>query len=568
MQHQEKINILQSQANKINATIKDLDNKIKDVTEEVNKLKKKKYDFQQANKHMDWQKRVVGKLEIAMPNAKKEELLKVLNKRLSKLNNQKTEWKKAVKSMQRAINDLKNQNVQEIRKLSSLLKEEQTYVKKLDSYKKIQKKNFRITGAGHLAFSGIGAILENESLVQDAKELQSIYPELDLSISSKEYWSKVVVDTGIDSAVSLGWFVSEVGIGRAISVQLGKFIGRIGGVVTLFFTDVPTGSFEVHDRMPNPKNKESFLSWLKVVGEKQEFYLNSVTDEDRTGERLTIPRGVVQLWQLLDLASGNPDPKFSWVHDWSFPNGEPVWKNNLYSANKFVAKVENNKKQLTFITRTLNVNTSHFGNADRGFVGARVTLEVLERNQNRTTIQENPYLAEGSTIIKAPADIVLNWGARPADLDSHLTGPLNANGSTFHTYFENRGSLNSSPNVLLYRDDTSHHTGGANHPEQTRINVTQPGKYNFYVHDFSNKDRANSTALSESRAVVTLHSAGNRDLPEGDNLGRQVARFEVPTNRVGTVWHAFELDTRRNTVREIKDNNFYNAREPQNVPKK
>lgn len=231
-------------------------------------------------------------------------------------------------------------------------------------------------------------------------------------------------------------------------------------------------------------------------------------------------------------------------------------------------QTQRNKIALNKISQKTQSNTSHFGSADSKFVGTKLTLELSERNRNRQTIQENPYLASGSTIVEAPADIVLNWGARPADLDSHLTGPLNANGGTFHTHFENRGSLNSSPNVLLYRDDTSHHAGGANRPEQTRINVTQPGKYNFYVHDFSNKDRANSTALSKSGAVVTLHSAGDRNLPEGNNLGHQVARFEVPTNRVGTVWHAFELDTRRNTVREIKDNNFYNAREPASVPKK
>ncbi|UOP04241.1 YqiA/YcfP family alpha/beta fold hydrolase [Conchiformibius kuhniae] len=215
-----------------------------------------------------------------------------------------------------------------------------------------------------------------------------------------------------------------------------------------------------------------------------------------------------------------------------------------YSSNKQNFLSQQNLNTLS--NRTQN-NTSHFG-----------TTTIPQYNaHNRKTVQENPYLAKGSAIIEAPADIVLNWGSRPADLDSHLTGPINAQSpERFHVNYQNKGSLNSNPNVLLYRDDTSHGVGSANRPEQTRINVTQPGVYNFYVHDFSNQSSQSSRALSNSGAVVSVHTAGNRNLPEGDNLGRKVTQFSVPKDKVGTVWHTFELDTRRNTIKPV--NKFHN----------
>lgn len=202
---------------------------------------------------------------------------------------------------------------------------------------------------------------------------------------------------------------------------------------------------------------------------------------------------------------------------------------------------------LTNIGRHTQNNTSHFGTANNTWWLNKPT----DKNQNpRQTIQENHYLAKGTMTLEAPADIVLRWGNHPADLDSHLTGPVRANSSErFHIHFENKGSLTGNPNAMLYRDDTSHGAGSTNRPEQTRINVTQPGVYNFYVHDFSNKGSQNSKALSQSGATVTLYSAGNRNLPEGNNLGKQVGQpIPVPKDKVGTVWHSFELDTRRNTL--------------------
>lgn len=227
--------------------------------------------------------------------------------------------------------------------------------------------------------------------------------------------------------------------------------------------------------------------------------------------------------------------------------------------------LNNNTQMNGNISRAIQGNTSHFGSVDYYF--NPLNIVPTYNNRQRETIQENPYLAAGSRIVEAPADIVLNWGARPADLDSHLTGPVDASGrERFHTFYANRGSLDAAPNALLYRDDTSHGVGRENLPEQTRINVTQPGVYNFYVHDYSNMHQTGSMEMSNSGARVSLHSAGNRELPEGRNLGTKVAEYSIPTNREGTAWHVFELDTRRNVITPV--NTLYNVSDPTKVPVK
>ncbi len=208
--------------------------------------------------------------------------------------------------------------------------------------------------------------------------------------------------------------------------------------------------------------------------------------------------------------------------------------------------------------------TSHIGSAAY-FIGRSPAQDSVRRGRN--TIAQVPTVRETSQytngfIIQAPVDVVLRWGATPADLDSHLTGPATANpndATRFHTYYAAQGSLNAAPNVILYRDDVTSFG-----PEQTRINVVQLGVYRFYVHDFTNLDSTNSTALSNSGAVVTLHHSGTPNLPEGQNLGPKVAEITVPTNKVGTVWQAFELDSRTGILN--KTTTFRNISDPASVP--
>jgi hypothetical protein len=122
--------------------------------------------------------------------------------------------------------------------------------------------------------------------------------------------------------------------------------------------------------------------------------------------------------------------------------------------------------------------------------------------------------------------IVLTWGETPADLDAHLTGPIEDSDDRFHIYWaeENRGSLDASPFAFLDIDDTTSFG-----PETITITAQFPGVYRYSVHNYTNREATESTALAQSGAAVRVF--------RGDS---EIAQFAVP-NQEGTLWTVFEM---------------------------
>jgi Lipase (class 3) len=196
-----------------------------------------------------------------------------------------------------------------------------------------------------------------------------------------------------------------------------------------------------------------------------------------------------------------------------------------------------------------------------------IKKESLQEREQYTTP------AGSITNLVAPVDVVLNWNqsfaAGQLDLDSHLTGPAGLGDDSsvrFHTFFESKGSSTTAPYVLLYRDVIPP-ISSLNKDEQTRIQVLQNGVYRFYVHDYTNRDQINSTALSQSEANVKVFNGGQNIPTEGENLGTQLGNaIKVPTNQQGNVWRAFELDSRTGVLKPVLNAPFGNVSTPSSVP--
>jgi hypothetical protein len=123
---------------------------------------------------------------------------------------------------------------------------------------------------------------------------------------------------------------------------------------------------------------------------------------------------------------------------------------------------------------------------------------------------------------------VLTWGARPNDLDSHLTGPRPGMMATerFHIYYGERSySEANTIYTLLDHDDTS-----AYGPETVTVRAEICGVYRYSILDFSNQSDETSTALSLSGATVQVYRAST-----------MVTSFHVPSNRRGNLWTVFEM---------------------------
>lgn len=159
-------------------------------------------------------------------------------------------------------------------------------------------------------------------------------------------------------------------------------------------------------------------------------------------------------------------------------------------------------------------------NGRTGPVREAMTQELIT-NTNRTP----PNCQDLGTVTLDPAvaQMVLTWGQRPSDLDSHLTGP----GATgrFHVYYGARGSATSAPYCELDTDDTSSFG-----PEVTTIHRAASGVYRYAVHNFSGQS---SHRIEASGASVTLI------VP---SLG-YLRRFDVPTLNPanGNVWTVADL---------------------------
>lgn len=127
--------------------------------------------------------------------------------------------------------------------------------------------------------------------------------------------------------------------------------------------------------------------------------------------------------------------------------------------------------------------------------------------------------------------IVMQWGTEenptdPSDLDSHFYGIRN-NGSAYHVYYREMGN---SDIAWLDIDDVNY-VG----PETITLNLNEFSSFTYSVHNFTNRD-----ATSESEEAIELAKSEVFVIVKVGN--REVAKFNVPTNRKGTVWNVFEMD--------------------------
>lgn len=119
--------------------------------------------------------------------------------------------------------------------------------------------------------------------------------------------------------------------------------------------------------------------------------------------------------------------------------------------------------------------------------------------------------------------IVLEWGAIPNDLDSHLTGETDS-GTSCHVFFENLSCSDGSGAVAdLDLDDVTSYG-----PETTTIH-NAAGVYRFDVHNY----QPSSGSLDQSNAVVTVYLPG--EAPEKFSIGSD---GEVD----GVWWHVCTID--------------------------
>jgi hypothetical protein len=133
----------------------------------------------------------------------------------------------------------------------------------------------------------------------------------------------------------------------------------------------------------------------------------------------------------------------------------------------------------------------------------------------------NQY-TEADGVVQQLATVILRWGERPSDLDSHMTVPTPEGRS--HVYYRSTGSLTVSPWVALDTDDVTSFG-----PEIVTVTRALSGTYRYAVHNYSTNAEH---PITESGVTVTLVL---RDQP--------TRTFTIPTQNPenGDYWAVFDL---------------------------
>jgi len=162
--------------------------------------------------------------------------------------------------------------------------------------------------------------------------------------------------------------------------------------------------------------------------------------------------------------------------------------------------------------------TQRIGITAEGFTAETFERELTPGRERSVRVALSPGMEKGQI------RIVLTWGEDPKDLDAHLEGPL-PDGERFHVYYHQPGDLKSKEYVRLDVDDR-----GGGGPETISVLGVVPGVYRYFVHDYSNGDRPEATALARSGAEVKVYQGG------------QTYRFRAGHDQPGNVWDVCTIE--------------------------
>jgi hypothetical protein len=137
--------------------------------------------------------------------------------------------------------------------------------------------------------------------------------------------------------------------------------------------------------------------------------------------------------------------------------------------------------------------------------------------------------------------IVLSWGERPSDLDSHITGP-DGQGGRFHVYYADQEFGDVAD---LDVDDVTSFG-----PETVTLTPSNDGLYRYSVFNFSNQGDDGSQGIAgeiedSEPALVQVYTENEL-----------IREYTAPASTPGNTWRIFEMTVDGDDV-SISDVNTY-----------
>lgn len=194
-----------------------------------------------------------------------------------------------------------------------------------------------------------------------------------------------------------------------------------------------------------------------------------------------------------------PNVKLDIHNNWNNTTGELV--DTVYSGNSGIYSI------------TLPVGNYTLIASYNGFVSTSANIVVQTESLFNQDITISPFISDDTF------RIVLEWGANPRDLDSHIKGVLQ-DGNTFHTYYNNMSCNENGISICrLDHDDTK-----GNGFETITLVPNNSTPYSYYVHKY-----AGDGEIATSGAQVRIYQ-GSNTMP--------IATFNAPVDQeAGDYWN-------------------------------
>lgn len=254
-------------------------------------------------------------------------------------------------------------------------------------------------------------------------------------------------------------------------------------------------------------NKEGYIGLddIQEVKEKETVYLEPhlIISEDYKGMNVTLTGSIKNALNGRNVTQG----KIHFRESWNKTNGEIIKSCDISSSGTYSVEL-----QTGYYTAQIVSN---------GYITSYVNIAVNPISSTGMNYVLTPKLSENEY------RIVLQWGAVPSDLDSHIMYYDEA-GYSAHVYYGSKNAVTSGgTQISLDLDDTSSYG-----PETITVTgMSDNDSFTYSVHDYTNSRNSNSKMLSLSGASVKVY--GSNGL---------IVSFNVPYNEIGTEWTVFQME--------------------------
>jgi hypothetical protein len=180
----------------------------------------------------------------------------------------------------------------------------------------------------------------------------------------------------------------------------------------------------------------------------------------------------------------------------------------------------------------LPAGTTAFSSYSSGYVATSQVASLNCLSVNTVAMALSPSSGQTGGLTSGQFRVILTWGADPADLDSHMTGP-NSDGSRWHVYYSDQSAGDTCG--LDVDDVTSYGPETITCPSTGSIGSLRNGIYRYSVHHYSG-----ANTIGTSGAAVRLEFANGT-----------VYNYTPPASGWITdddVWTVFELTVNNGSI--------------------